>query len=81
MSTTESKLKESNEKLRAIIDSSWDPIGIINENSTFIYVNKAFSPILGYKKEELLGLDFTSILKNNGADLFNSLIKNYEEKL
>ena len=30
MSTTESKLKESNEKLRAIIDSSWDPIGIIN---------------------------------------------------
>ncbi|MCJ8325642.1 MAG: PAS domain S-box protein [Campylobacterales bacterium] len=80
MSTIESKLKESNEKLRAIIDSSWDPIGIINENSTFIYVNKAFSPILGYKKEELLGLDFTSILKNNGADLFNSLIKNYEEK-
>ena len=42
------KLKNSNNELREIVNNSWDGIGIIDKNTKFIYVNNAFSPILGF---------------------------------
>ncbi|PKN14083.1 MAG: hypothetical protein CVU67_07500, partial [Deltaproteobacteria bacterium HGW-Deltaproteobacteria-24] len=58
MSPEIEKLKRNNNELREIVNNSWDGIGIIDKQSKFIYVNTAFSPILGYPKEELLQFTF-----------------------
>ena len=78
MSLDIKKLEQSNTELRAIIDSSWDAIGIINEQSKFIYINKAFSPILGFSKEELLSFTFESLINEKYKDKFSNLIKDYK---
>jgi len=78
MSLDIKKLQQSNIELRAIIDSSWDAIGIIDEKSKFIYCNKAFTPILGFSKEELLSYSFEALINENYKEQFFSLIKNYE---
>ena len=77
MSLDIKKLEQSNTELRAIIDSSWDAIGILNEQSKFIYINKAFSPILGFSKDELLKFTFKSLINDKYKDQFTKLIKNY----
>ena len=78
MSLDIKKLEQSNIELRAIIDSSWDAIGIINEKSKFIYINKAFTPILGFSKDELLQLNFESLIHQKYKEKFSSLIQNYK---
>jgi len=77
MSLDIKKLEQSNIELRAIIDSSWDAIGIINEKSKFIYVNKAFTPILGFSKDELLQFHFENLIHKKYKEKFSSLIENY----
>ena len=63
------------EVLKEIIDNSWSGIGIIDATSKFFYVNEAFKPILGYTKEELLQLDFMSLMLPKYHDEFKELIK------
>ena len=43
-------LDKQNQVLKEIINNSWNGLGIIDQTSKFIYVNKAFSPILGFKE-------------------------------
>jgi len=68
------KLQHSNNELREIVNNSWDGIGIIDKNSKFIYVNNAFSPILGFTKEELLQSNFHNIMLEEFINPFLSLI-------
>ncbi|WP_419769832.1 MAG: PAS domain S-box protein [Candidatus Marinarcus sp.] len=75
MSAEIDKLKQSNNELREIINNSWNGIGIIDKNSKFIYVNNAFSPILGYPKEELLQMTFEDLM------LDDSYKKDFKELL
>lgn len=75
------KLEENNKELREIVNNSWDAIGIIDKQSKFIYVNTAFSPILGYTKEELLKITFESLILDEYKDSFNTLLeKNIENR-
>jgi len=69
------KLKQSNDELKEIVNNSWDGIGIIDKNSKFIYANSAFSPILGYPKEEILGANFTSFINIEYIRIFDELIR------
>jgi PAS domain S-box-containing protein len=81
MSLDIEKLKQSNNELREIVNNSWDGIGIIDKQSKFIYVNNAFSPILGYKKEELLQKEFKSLIAPNYVNVFEELMeKNIENQ-
>ncbi|MEA1915323.1 MAG: PAS domain S-box protein [Campylobacterota bacterium] len=73
------KLKHNNEELREIVNNSWDGIGIMDDNSKFIYVNNAFSPILGFSKDELLGTLFVDYVSPNNQNDFTQLIE--ENKL
>ena len=66
---------KNSEVLKEIIDNSWSGIGIIDATSKFFYVNEAFKPILGYTKEELLKLDFMSLMLPKYHDEFKELIK------
>lgn len=81
MSEDIEKLKQSNSELREIVNNSWDGIGIIDSESKFVYVNNAFSPILGFSKEELLGSLFTSYILPDFKEKFKELIlKNIENR-
>jgi len=75
------KLKHNNNELREIVNNSWDGIGIIDEDTKFIYVNNAFSPILGFKKDELLNSLFIDyIVDQNKEDFLNLIKENKENK-
>ncbi len=72
---------KSNQILKEIINNSWSGIGIIDKNSKFIYVNEAFKPILGYTEEELLQMNFqTLLLPKYQEDFKNLLLKNIESE-
>lgn len=76
------KLKRNNQELLEIINNSWDGIGIIDKNTNFIYVNNAFMPILGFSKEELLKIDFLSLMEEKYKNEFSKLliVENQEKK-
>lgn len=63
MSSDLEKLKNTNLELKEIINNSWDGIAIIDFKSTFIYLNDALVPMLGYSKKELLEKTFVELLK------------------
>jgi len=75
MSEDIEKLKNSNNELREIVNNSWDGIGIIDKNTKFIYVNNAFSPILGFSKEEFLQKTFVSLVIDTQQDIFNNFVE------
>lgn len=75
MSVDLNKLKQSNDELKEIVNNSWDGIGIIDKDSKFIYANNAFSPILGYPKEEILKSYFTSFINVDYIRIFDELIR------
>jgi len=62
MSSDFEKLKNTNLELKEIINNSWDGIAIIDFKSTFIYINDALVPMLGYSKKELLEKSFVDLL-------------------
>jgi PAS domain S-box-containing protein len=62
----EDRLKESEEKFRAISTQIQDGIAIFNEEGEFSYVNPAFCEITGYSEGELLQQNFFD-LQDTGA--------------
>lgn len=68
-------LDKQNKVLKEIINNSWNGLGIIDKTSKFIYVNKAFSPILGFKEEELLQIKFEALLLPKYKNDFKELVK------
>ena len=65
---------KSNQILKEIINNSWSGIGIIDQKSKFIYVNNAFTPILGYSSDELLKISFESLLLPKYKKEFEELL-------
>ncbi len=67
--------------LKEMINSSWSGIGIINLNTKFLYINKAFSPLLGYSGEELLNINFIDLITDENKKQFQDLIvKNSKDR-
>ncbi|MFO7791563.1 MAG: GAF domain-containing protein [Candidatus Saliniplasma sp.] len=59
---SERALKESEERYRAIVESAITGIGINDPEKDMIFVNKTLADMLGYSKEEMIGMnisDFT----------------------
>lgn len=52
---TERALRESEERLRTVLDKSPDGIGVLDAEGVILYANPAISTILGYPSEELVG--------------------------
>jgi len=51
-------LKESEEKLKRIIESSPIPIGVINSDHKIAYWNSTMEALTGFSKEEMLGTNY-----------------------
>ncbi|MCK5110172.1 MAG: PAS domain S-box protein [Arcobacteraceae bacterium] len=69
------KIQSQNAVLKAMINSSWSGIGIINLDTKFLYINKAFSPLLGFSNEELLKLNFIDLITDENKQSFKDLIE------
>ncbi len=67
--------ESANFELKEIINNSWDGIGIIDKQTKFVYVNDAFSPMLGFKKEELKTNPFLNYVKKEYKGDFLKLLK------
>jgi len=58
----EEALRESEARLRSIVDSSGDGILSINDRGIVIFWNKGAEAIFGYAAEEMVGKDVTAII-------------------
>lgn len=72
----EKELRESEERFRLITENSNDFISLLDENDIYIFTNPAFTRVLGYNVEEIVGkkgpADFVypedrKLLKNSGS--------------
>ncbi|PIO48220.1 MAG: hypothetical protein CMR00_06410, partial [[Chlorobium] sp. 445] len=70
-------IRQSEQRLRTIIDST--PLGIVitNENAIIEYANQAYCEIYGYKPEELIGQSFTIIVPPEKKDFWLDLHQKY----
>ncbi len=66
-------LRESEERYRAVAESSIAGIGIADENENITYANEAFADMLGYTQEELTGMNQLKLVGPKG-------MKEYEKQ-
>jgi len=58
----EDKLKQSEQKYRTLVETAQEGICIDDANDNIIFANKAFADMLGYKKEEIIGMNFRELI-------------------
>ena len=63
------KLQRSEERYNALFERSLDPVYISDFEGNFIDANDAALELLGYKKEEICSLNFTSMLSEDQLPL------------
>jgi PAS domain S-box-containing protein len=80
--TNHRKLKESEERFRALSENSPDIIYTVDKRAVITYVNPALKENLGYEPKDILGKPFTDIVKKediaNFTDLFDKIMKQSE---
>ena len=73
------KLKESEEKYRGILDNIKESYFEVDLNGTFTFFNDSFCILLGYSKEELLGINFQNLVDEENKikieELYNKVFK------
>ncbi|MCS6989979.1 MAG: ATP-binding protein [Chloroherpetonaceae bacterium] len=76
-------VRQSEARLRAIIDATPLGICITNQNYIFEYVNRAYAEIYGYEPHEMLGKPFTMIVERDKEpfwrDLHDKYLAGYKE--
>lgn len=76
-------VRQSEARLRAIIDATPLGICITNQNYIFEYVNRAYAEIYGYEPHEMLGKPFTMIVEREKEafwrDLHDKYLAGYKE--
>ncbi len=68
------KVRESEERFRALSDNAPDIIYTLGIDGLFTYVNPAWGKILGHKKKEVIGKYFTDFVKEDGNANFGSFL-------
>jgi len=72
---TEKLLGVSGERYRAIVEASLDGIYQVDTSGKFIYINKAFAAMLGYKSEDLLGKHVAVLLNREILPKVMTMVK------
>jgi len=65
----EEALRESEERYRSLVENSHAGILIVDDAYRFVYVNDEMCRIVGYPREELIGLDFRDLLDDASRQL------------
>jgi len=76
LETQASALRESEERFRSAFDYAPIGIGLVSSTGKWLKVNRALTEILGYSKEDLLAMDFQSVIQPD--DLGVTLVKVHE---
>ena len=63
------EIKQSEEKYRIVVEDALDGVLVIGEDYRFKYVNERIAEIVGYAKEELIGMDFRNMLDEGSKQL------------
>ncbi|HEC76392.1 MAG TPA: PAS domain S-box protein [Thermoplasmatales archaeon] len=58
----EEELRRSKEKYRILVETAQEGICVDDENDYIVFTNKAFADMLGYKKEEIIGMNFRELV-------------------
>jgi len=58
----EKGLKETNKKLEMLLKTAMEGITIIDSEENFTFVNKAFADMLGFREDELLGMNLRRLV-------------------
>jgi diguanylate cyclase (GGDEF)-like protein/PAS domain S-box-containing protein len=76
------ELKESEERLKRIIEDSPVPIGVINNDHKITYWNSAMEALTGFSKEEMVGTDkqWIAFYPNKRPVLVDLIIDGVDEK-
>jgi len=62
----ERKLKETTKKLEMLFETAMEGIAVVDTNENITFANKAFSDMLGYREEELAGINLRKLLDEKG---------------
>jgi two-component system sensor kinase FixL len=65
----EEALQESEEKYRSIVENALTGIFTIDEMYRFIYANDELCRILGFARDEMIGMDFRQVLTKSSRDI------------
>lgn len=76
---TQLELAESEDKFKKLYINAPVPYQSLDINGNFIEVNEAFCKALGYKKEELIGQNFSKVLHPVWRKHFVENFKNFKE--
>ena len=68
-------LEASERRYRTLVETMADGLGIDDENGVITYVNNALCEMLGYSREELIGMRDTDILYGFDQDQLNKTAK------
>ena len=63
------EMKASEEKYRTVVESAHDGVAVMGDDFRFKYVNERLAEILGYSREELVGMDFRNVLDEESKQL------------
>ena len=63
---TERRLRETNKKLEMILEGAMEGITIVDADDNLTFVNKAFADIVGYKENELIGMNLRKLVDIEG---------------
>jgi len=70
------KLKESEERFRALSENSPDIIYTVDNRAVITYVNPAVKESLRYSPEDIVGKPFADIIRKEDVGIFTELFKN-----
>lgn len=75
--TAETELREREMQFRALLESTPDPMVIVNSLGLIDMVNHQAEDLLGYSKSELLGKPVNMLLADEVYDIYRKLHENY----
>ncbi|MEW5744937.1 MAG: PAS domain S-box protein [Nitrospirota bacterium] len=73
----EAALRESEERYRIVVETAWDAIITIDEESTILFANPAVEKIFGCRPEELLGQPVTVLMPQRMRQLHLEAIRQH----
>ena len=69
---TEEHLKKVNKRLEMIYENAMEGISIVDPKGNFVFVNKASANLLGYEKNDLIGMNLSKIFDKEGLEKIRS---------